>query len=293
MTNFLPITNKTMDYAKEFNGIRERFESYFAAIFDGKNYPEPLQESMKYSLFTGGKRIRPVLAMQAYKAFAGKIDETALELAAAVELLHTYSLVHDDLPCMDNDDYRRGQLTSHKKFGEDVAVLTGDALLTAAFERFFVAASMAANKERIIKAGYEFARLTGANGLISGQVRDLAFDKKNTHTLNEIEYIFRHKTCDLIIAAVKIGAIAGGADHKSVTAMENYAYNFGFAFQIADDYLDGDDQDGCTILKVVNKDEAKKLIGVYTDRAIKALNETNIDIEFFRELALKAANRTV
>lgn len=282
-----------MDYAKEFNETKERFESYLSALFDGNNYPEPMSESMKYSLFTGGKRVRPLLALQAYKAFAGKIDDTALELSAALELLHTYSLVHDDLPCMDNDDYRRGQLTSHKKFGEDIAVLTGDALLTAAFERFFAAAAMHENKERIIEAGYEFSRLTGANGLIAGQVRDLAFAKNFKHTLNEIEYIFRHKTCDLIVAAVKIGAIAGGADRKSVAAMENYAYNFGFAFQIADDYLDGDDQDGCTILKVVGKDEAKKLIGVYTDRAIKALDEADADMEFFREFALKAAERTV
>lgn len=282
-----------MDYAKEFNETRERFESYLAALFDGKKYPEPMSESMKYSLFTGGKRVRPVLTLQAYKAFTGRIDDIALELAASVELLHTYSLVHDDLPCMDDDDYRRGQPTSHKKFGENIAVLTGDALLTAAFERFFAAASMSGNKERIVEAGYEFAHLTGANGLIAGQVRDLAFDKSTKQTLNEIEYIFRHKTCDLIIAAVKIGAIAGGADRKSVAAMENYAYNFGFAFQIADDYLDGDKQDGCTILKVIDKNEAKRLIKVYTDRAIKALDAIHADVDFFREFALKAAARTV
>lgn len=282
-----------MDYAKEFYETRERFESYLAALFDGKNYPEPMSESMKYSLFTGGKRVRPVLALQAYKAFTGRIDDIALELAASVELLHTYSLVHDDLPCMDDDDYRRGQPTSHKKFGENIAVLTGDALLTAAFERFFAAASMSRNKERIVEAGYEFAHLTGANGLIAGQVRDLAFDKSAKQTLNEIEYIFRHKTCDLIIAAVKIGAIAGGADRKSVAAMENYAYNFGFAFQIADDYLDGDKQDGCTILKVIDKNEAKRLIKDYTDRAIKALDAIHADVGFFREFALKAAARTV
>lgn len=282
-----------MDYAKEFNDTRERFEEYLAAVFDEADYPEIIKESMKYSLFTGGKRVRPVLTLQAYNAFSGKIDDTAMELAAAVELLHTYSLVHDDLPCMDNDDYRRGQLTAHKKFGEDMAVLTGDALLTASFERFFAAASTAADKTRIAEAGYEFARLTGAGGLIAGQVRDLAFDKDTKHTLGEIEYIFRHKTCDLIIAAVKIGAIAGGADEKSVTAMENYAYNFGFAFQIADDYLDGNDHDGCSILKVVSKEEAKKLIGVYTDRAVKALSEASADTEFFREFALRAAKRTV
>ena len=282
-----------MDYAKEFNETRERFEAYLAAIFDEADYPEKIKESMKYSLFTSGKRVRPVLTLQAYKAFAGKIDDTALELAAAVELLHTYSLVHDDLPCMDNDDYRRGQLTSHKKFGEDMAVLTGDALLTAAFERIFAAALISGDKARIAEAGYEFARLTGAGGLIAGQVRDLAFENDPKHTLGEIEYIFRHKTCDLIIAAVKIGAIAGGADKRSVAAMENYAYDFGFAFQVADDYLDGDDQDGCTILKVVSKDEAKKLIEVYTEKAIKSLEEANADTEFFREFALRAAKRTV
>ena len=282
-----------MNYTKEFNNTRERFESYLAAIFDQADYAEKIKGSMKYSLFTGGKRLRPVLTLQAYKAFAGKIDDTSLELASAVELLHTYSLVHDDLPCMDNDDYRRGQLTSHKKFGEDMAVLTGDALLTAAFERFFIAACTANNKERIMQAGYEFARLTGASGLIAGQVRDLAFENEVKHTLAEIEYIFRHKTCDLIVAAVKIGAIAGGADVKSVEAMEHYAYNLGFAYQIADDYLDGDNQDGCTILKVVSKEEAKKLIEVYTDKAIKSLEEMTVNTEFFRELALSAAKRTV
>lgn len=281
-----------MDYIKEYNDTCKQFEAYLSAVLDGSDCPKSLRETMKYSLFSGGKRIRPVLTLQAYKAFVGKIDDAALELAVAVELLHTYSLIHDDLPCMDNDDYRRGKPALHKKFGEDMAVLTGDALLTAAFERYFAAAAMSADKNRIVEAGYEFARFTGPSGLIAGQVGDLAFCKKpKRHKLDEIEYIFTHKTCDLIVAAIKTGALAGGADRQSVAALEQYAYNFGFAFQIADDYLDGSDSDGCSILKVVSPDEARKMIADYTDRAICALKDVNGEVGFFRECAMNAANR--
>ena len=139
-----------MDYIKEYNDTCKQFEAYLSAVLDGSDCPKSLRETMKYSLFSGGKRIRPVLTLQAYKAFVGKIDDAALELAVAVELLHTYSLIHDDLPCMDNDDYRRGKPALHKKFGEDMAVLTGDALLTAAFERYFAAAAMSADKNSIV-----------------------------------------------------------------------------------------------------------------------------------------------
>ena len=226
-----------MDYAKEFNDMRERFEEYLAAIFDEADYPEKIKESMKYSLFTGGKRVRPVLTLQAYNAFSGKIDDTAMELAAAVELLHTYSLVHDDLPCMDNDDYRRGQLTAHKKFGEDMAVLTGDALLTHAFSVITESEAAAAHPERAVKAVAKLANYAGYRGMVGGQVLDLAAAEKEV-SAGELAAIHSLKTSALMKASAAVGCIAAGADEELCSLAESYAELFGLAFQMADDLLD-------------------------------------------------------
>lgn len=280
-----------MNYLLRFDELKNRFEEYLDKLVADWKFPEPLNESMKYCLFTGGKRIRPVLLLSVYETFANKLDDCAFAFAAAVEVLHTYSLVHDDLPCMDNDDYRRGNLTCHKKFGEGVAVLTGDALLNQAYELVFEAILKAPDRNAALSAGEAFAKLTGADGLIGGQIGDLAFSKIKESTFENIEPIFLRKTCNLIIAAVKCGALLGGANEYEIARFCEFAYNFGFAFQIADDLLDGEDSDGCTILKVCGRETAQELLSDYTRRAVSALEKTDRDVDFLTALALSAEKR--
>lgn len=279
-----------MDYAKELENTREEFESALKKTAEDWNFPAPLADSMRYSLFTGGKRFRPVLFIETYKAFKGSVDASALLFAQAVEALHTYSLVHDDLPCMDDDDFRRGQPTSHKKFGEHIAVLTGDALLNMAYELALGAAECASDKECALKACKRFAELTGASGLIVGQVADLSFSGPEAG-FNALEYIYEHKTCDLIAAAVECAAILAGADNEAVAALKSYAYNFGFAFQLADDILDGSDCDGCSVLKLMTEADARALLGEYTRRAVAALQGVAADTGFLAYFAEKAEKR--
>lgn len=279
-----------MDYAKELENTREAFERALKKTAEEWDFPAPLAQSMQYSLFTGGKRFRPVLFIETYKAFRGCVDASAMLFAQAVEVLHTYSLVHDDLPCMDNDDFRRGQLTSHKKFGEHIAVLTGDALLNMAFELALKAAECGLDKNCALKACKRFAELTGASGLIAGQVADLSFSGRQAD-FKELEYIYAHKTCDLIAAAVECAAILAGADDGAIAALKSYAYNFGFAFQLADDIIDGNDCDGCSVLKIMPMSDARALLVDYTLRAVSSLQSVNADTGFLAYFAEKAEKR--
>lgn len=283
------MTMKNNEVKKEFDVTRIKFESFLENLTKSWSFQRPLTESVVYSLFTGGKRYRPVLMIKAYEAFSGKeADEAILLFASAIEVLHTYSLVHDDLPCMDDDDYRRGQLTCHKKFGEDIAVLTGDALLNMAYELIFSAIKESGYNKNFIDAFGLFSTLTGAGGLIGGQVADLSFDK-NSATIKDVEYIFTHKTCDLIAVALTCGAMLADASEEIVDGIKDYAYNFGFAFQIADDILDGE-SDGCSILSVVGEEKAKEMLAFYTQKAITALDGIE-NTQFFKEFALMAQNR--
>lgn len=278
-------------YSLRFDILRKRFDEFLLNLTGTWNFPEPLNSSVRYCLFPGGKRIRPVLLLDTYETFVGKVDEGALLFAAAVEVLHTYSLVHDDLPCMDNDDYRRGKLTCHKVFGEDIAVLTGDALLNLAYELVFKSIDASENRDGAIAAGRTFSSLVGGVGLIGGQIDDLAFTQKDAPDFSDIESIFQRKTCNLIIAAVKCGALLGGASMVEVDRFSEFAYNFGFAFQIADDLLDGDVDDSCSVLRVCGKTAARELLSDYTLRAVSALEKTERNVEFLTALALAAEKR--
>lgn len=190
-----------------------------------KTRPEVLHTAMRYSVFSGGKRLRPILCLAAAEAVGGKAEE-ALTPACAIELLHTYSLIHDDLPAMDNDDLRRGQPTSHKKFGEANAILTGDALLTLTFEWL-------ADYPALAK---ELAQAAGSQGIIAGQVEDMS-----PHG-DDLEFIHLNKTAKLFQAAVRIGALAGQAKKRELQALSEYGEKIGLAFQLMDDVLDeGDD----------------------------------------------------
>lgn len=188
--------------------------------------PRTIHQAMRYSLFAGGKRIRPVLTLAACEAVGGQ-PSAALPLACAVECIHTYSLIHDDLPCMDDDDLRRGKPTNHKVYGEGIAVLAGDALLTHAFQ-------LVATDTRYVK---ELARAAGSLGLIAGQVQDLENESRRA-SLNEIITTHRNKTGALINAAIRLGAMAGGATVGELRRLTQYGQDLGLAFQIIDDVLD-------------------------------------------------------
>ena len=193
-----------------------------------------LNQSMYYSLIGGGKRIRPVLALASAEAVGGT-PEAILPAAVSLELIHTYSLIHDDLPAMDNDDYRRGRLSNHKVYGEAHAILAGDALLTYAFE--FLAGEGLSQPERQLRIIREVAVAAGKVGMVGGQVGDLAGEGK-TLTLNEIEGIHKAKTGALLTVSARLGGILAGGTEEQVKALTDYAQALGLAFQIKDDILD-------------------------------------------------------
>lgn len=193
-----------------------------------------LSKSMHYSLLCGGKRIRPVLALAAAEAVGGDIRKV-LPAAAALELIHTYSLIHDDLPAMDNDDYRRGKPSNHKVFGEAQAILAGDALLTYAFE--ILAGPLLVKPKLQLKVLREVAIAAGWHGMVGGQVADLEGEGKKL-TLDQIKHIHKYKTGALLTVAARLGGILAGADELQINALTTYAGSLGLAFQIKDDILD-------------------------------------------------------
>lgn len=194
-----------------------------------------LKDSMAYSLQAGGKRIRPVLALASAKALGGEI-ENILDPVCALELIHTYSLIHDDLPSMDNDDYRRGKLANHKVFGEGQAILAGDALLTYAFELLSKAIPGVA-PERQLQVIMEVAQAAGPLGMVGGQVRDLEAENKRLN-LEELETIHRMKTGAMLVVSARLGAILANGSAEEIEALTKYAQAIGLAFQIKDDLLD-------------------------------------------------------
>lgn len=206
-----------------------------------KGYQKTVIQAMNYSILAGGKRLRPMLLQETYRMFQGT-GEVAEPFMAAIEMVHTYSLVHDDLPCMDNDEYRRGKKTTHVVYGEGMAVLAGDGLLNFAFETAAKAFSFAEEKEefdRIAKAISVFGQKAGIYGMIGGQTADIeAEDMGDGVTEEQLLFIHEHKTAALIQSAMMIGAILAGASKEEVERIEKCAYNIGIAFQIQDDILD-------------------------------------------------------
>lgn len=197
-------------------------------------YPQEIFESMRYSVLAGGKRLRPVMCLEACRVFGGNIAD-AIPTACAIEMLHAQSLIHDDLPCMDNDDFRRGKPTNHKVFGEATAVLAGDALLTFAPQLVIQKSNLAAEiKLRLVE---EYCIAAGAYGLIAGQVVDIDSEGKKI-TPETLEFIHTHKTADLFKLALKSGVIIAGANAEQINAMNDLGQKLGFAFQICDDILD-------------------------------------------------------
>ncbi len=195
-----------------------------------------LMEAMRYSLLAGGKRLRPVLALASCEAVGGKIV-AAIDLACAVEMIHTYSLIHDDLPCMDDDDFRRGRPTNHKVYGEAIATLAGDALLTDAFKVLARATAAGVAAPIVLETIAELASAAGSEGMVGGQVIDLLGEGK-TKTLEELEELHGRKTGALFLASVRGGARMGGATPAQIESLDAYARALGLAFQVVDDLLD-------------------------------------------------------
>ncbi|MBD2499613.1 geranylgeranyl diphosphate synthase CrtE [Anabaena azotica] len=200
-------------------------------------YPEKIYESMRYSLLAGGKRLRPILCLATCEMMGGTI-EMAMPTACAVEMSHTMSLIHDDLPAMDNDDYRRGMLTNHKVYGEDIAILAGDGLLAYAFE--FVAIRTPENvpRDKVLQVIARLGRALGAAGLVGGQVVDLESEGKSDISLETLNFIHNHKTAALLEACVVCGGILASASAEDIQRLTSYSQNIGLAFQIVDDILD-------------------------------------------------------
>ncbi|GAQ81691.1 geranylgeranyl diphosphate synthase type II [Klebsormidium nitens] len=200
-------------------------------------YPEKIHESMRYSLLAGGKRVRPALCIASCELVGGSM-ETAMPAACAMEMIHTMSLIHDDLPAMDNDDFRRGQPTNHKKYGEDVAILAGDALLSFAFEHI-ARATKGVPADRVLRVIADLGTAVGGEGLVAGQIVDLDSEGKgNSIGLETLEYIHRHKTAALLEVSVVAGAVLGGATEDEIAKLRKYAQCIGLGFQVIDDILD-------------------------------------------------------
>ncbi len=198
--------------------------------------PKTVYESMRYSLLAGGKRLRPILCLATCELAGGNV-EMAMPTACALEMVHTMSLIHDDLPAMDNDDYRRGRLTNHKVYGEDIAILAGDGLLTYAFEAI-AAQTHGVPAERVLQVVAGLGKAVGGEGLVGGQVVDLESEGKTDVTVETLNYIHSHKTAALLEISVVSGAILAGADADTQARLGRFAQDIGLAFQIIDDILD-------------------------------------------------------
>lgn len=262
-------------------------------------------DSMRYSLLAGGKRIRPRLVVEFARLCGGTVAEV-LPLACAVEMVHTYSLIHDDLPCMDDDDMRRGRLANHKVYGEAISLLAGDALLTLAFKTIFSGLNPQ-NAVRRSKCAEILAEYSGANGMIGGQVIDLESEGMNSE-LSKLEIMDKKKTGCLIRAACLMGCIgAGVVDSQKLDAAESYAGNIGLAFQIVDDILDvtstadrlgkpiGSDtrQKKSTYVSLLGLEKCRQLVDELTAKAIESLDTFDGDTHSLEELALALSRRSV
>ena len=293
-----------MDFTTKLNDYVARVESGLDRyVPSAGTRPARLHEAMRYSLQAGGKRLRPVLVLASAELWPAPPAADPLPAAVAVECLHTYSLIHDDLPCMDNDDLRRGRPTAHKAFDEATALLAGDALLTHAFA--LVATHYAAQPVLANALGRELGDAAGSRRLIGGQMADLLAEKKAGATAEELEFIHLNKTAAMIEAALAMGGLCGGADDAGVAALRAAGRSLGLAFQIIDDILDvtGDD---ATLGKTAGKDArtgkatyvklhglatAQRLAHEQTEAAIDALKKMPGDRAFLETLVRSMETR--
>ena len=271
-----------------------------------EGYAAKVMEAMNYSVLAGGKRLRPMLMEVSYRMFGGK-EEVIEPFLAAQEMIHTYSLVHDDLPCMDNDEYRRGRKTTHTVYGEGMAVLAGDALLNYAFETACKAFSMTEDVRKAADALTILAGKAGINGMIGGQTADIIAEDADRSDVTEelLMFIHENKTAALIQSSMMIGAVLAGADVKQINDIEKIGYNIGIAFQIQDDILDvtgtfeelgkpiGSDEGNnkVTCVTLMGLKKAKEEVSRLSNEAVALLNEMACDHDFLEKLILDLIHR--
>ena len=280
--------------------IEEMFRSFLPAE---EGFARTMAQAMNYSMLAGGKRLRPMLIQETYRLFGGT-EKVAEPFMAGMEMIHTHSLIHDDLPALDNDDYRRGRLTTHKVYGEAMGVLSGVALLNYAYETMLQAFSLTEDQDRVICALKVMAEKTGIHGMLGGQSVDVENDGKPLEK-EMLDYIYRNKTSALIEASMMTGAILAGADEQQVAVVEEAAGNIGLAFQIQDDILDvtsTDEELGkpvhrdeknnkVTYVTLFGIEEASRQVELLSEKAIKLLKSLNKNNEFLYLLIEKLINR--
>lgn len=291
------IEEKIRQRAKEIESV------IYAYLPEIEGYQKTVIDAMHYSYKAGGKRLRPMLMEETFRLFGGE-GKVIEPFMAAIEMIHTYSLIHDDLPALDNDDYRRGRKTSHVVYGEDMAILAGDALLNYAFETAGKAFDMDEDSRKIGRAIQILSRKPGIHGMIGGQVADVEWTGQQIN-LEQLLFIHRLKTSALIECSMMIGAVLAGAGQEEIDTVEQIARNVGIAFQIQDDILDvtstteelgkpvgSDEEQGkVTYVSLKGLDGAKKDVETYTMEAIGRLDSLDCENTFLRDLLLYLIHR--
>lgn len=262
-----------------------------------EGYQKTVIEAMNYSLSAGGKRLRPILTLEACKVVGGN-EEEVIPFAIAIEMIHTYSLIHDDLPALDNDDLRRGRPTNHKVYGEAMGILAGDALLNYAFEVMLAGSINKENPEKYLKAINEIAKGAGIYGMIGGQVVDVESENKQIEK-EKLDYIHMNKTAAMMVGCMRAGATIGGANSEQMEEITKYAKNIGLSFQIVDDILDivgdeaklgkkvGSDIENhkSTYPSLLGLDKSKEIAHNLIDEAKKSIEKLSDNVDFLKGLA--------
>lgn len=279
------------------NLIEDKLSHYMDIEDDSQ---KEIFDSMKYSLMAGGKRIRPILTFEFCRLCGGNIED-AVPFACAVEMIHTYSLIHDDLPCMDNDDFRRGKPSNHKVYGENIALLAGDALISLAFETML---SSDVNSDIKAKASLSLAKASGAKAMVLGQVIDIKSENKKID-LDLLKMMDEKKTGALISSACEIGCIVGNGTDDKIKSAVSFGDSIGLAYQIVDDILDvvsskeelgkpiksDENSNKSTYVSILGIDKSRKLVDKLTQEAIKSLDKFDEDTSYLKDLALKLTTR--
>ena len=268
------------------------------------SFQKTIYDAMEYSVMAGGKRLRPMMMYQAYKMFGGEDKELIEPFMAAIEMIHTYSLVHDDLPAMDNDTYRRGRKTTHVVYGEDMGILAGDALLNFAYETAINGASAAKAAKNAINALAILSKKAGIMGMVGGQVVDVELTGKKLDE-ERLDFIFKLKTGALLEASLMVGAALAGADEKYIELMEQAGLNIGMAFQIQDDILDvtstteelgkpvhsDEKNDKTTYVSLYGLEKSHEDVEKYSKKALSIMEELPYENQFLYTLIEKLINR--
>lgn len=289
-----------MSIELELNNLINTIDLELKTVLDGSySYQEKIFESMNYSLFTGGKRLRPIMLIKTFSMYSGDIKKS-IPYALAIEMIHTYSLVHDDLPSMDDDDFRRGKPTNHKIFGEAMAILTGDALLNLAFEtmseNIISTSKTIEDYEQNTRAMAEIAKYSGVYGMIGGQVVDLLGSHDNMEE-DKLIFMYKMKTAALIQSSIVSGAILGGASYEDIEILREFGLKLGLAYQIRDDLLDREEDniiDKITYIRHYNNDKAKKEVEELSQEALRLLHGLkDKDTSFLEKLTFDLIHREV